>query len=211
MTRADAILQWVKGPNVLDVGCAGHAVEPGSTYWLHGRLRAAFAQVVGIDSSAEHTALLRTLGYPNIHLQDAETFNLPERFDTIVAGELIEHLANPGLFLIRAREHLAPAGRVVLTTPYPFSLLYTLYALVKFPRTCQNPQHTCWFCPRTLTELATRARLRVVHFDLIEDYRSENPSLAYRVFVRLIRWTRPLVPGRLRKNGMLFVLEASPG
>ena len=206
MLRTDQIMKWIKGPKVLDVGCTGHEVEIGSPYWLHGRLHQQFPNTVGIDTSCRNVLALQEKGFSNVHVQNAERFSLPEKFDTIVAGELIEHLSNPGMFLGRAREHLANGGRVVLTTPYPFSLLYTLYALFKFPKTCQNPEHTCWFCPRTLRTLAERYGYKVVHFDLIEDYRPDDPSRRYRTFVRLITWLRPLIPKRLRNNTMLFVL-----
>lgn len=161
---------------------------------------------VGIDISSQNVLVLQEKGFSNVHVQNAEQFSLPEKFDTIVAGELIEHLSNPGMFLQRAREHLTAGGRVVLTTPYPFSLLYILYALFKFPKTCQNPEHTCWFCPQTLKTLAKRYGYKIVHFDLIEDYRPDDPSRRYRTFVRLITWLRPLIPKRLRNNTMLFVL-----
>ncbi len=205
--RADAILRWVRGPRVLDVGCAGHTVEPDSKHWVHGRLRSHFPGVVGIDFSAYNVEFLRSLGFSNVSVQDAETFSVPGLFDTIVAGELIEHLSNPGKFLERARDHLAPGGRIVLTTPYPFSLLCITYAFFKYPRTCQNPEHTCWFCPHTIGELARRARLKIVHFELIEDYRNDDPSMKYRVLVRLLRFLGSLVPERLRSNCMLLVLE----
>ena len=38
--RTEKIVTWTRGPDVLDVGCAGHKIEIGSPYWLHGRLRA---------------------------------------------------------------------------------------------------------------------------------------------------------------------------
>jgi len=150
---------------------------------------------------------LRSLGYDGLHAASAETFTLPHKFDTIVAGELIEHLSNPGLFLERAKKHLTEGGRLVLTTPYPFSLLYTLYALFKFPKTCQNPEHTCWFCPRTIGELARRSGFRIVKWNLIEDYRFDDPSPRYRFFVKLILLFGFLIPKRLRCNTMLFILE----
>lgn len=206
MLRTDQIMKWIRGPKVLDVGCTGHEVEIGSPYWLHGRLRQRFPDIVGIDSSSLNVLALQGKGFRNVYVQNAEEFSLPKKFDTIVAGELIEHLSNPGMFLRCAREHLADGGRVVLTTPYPFSLLYTLYALFKFPKTCQNPEHTCWLCPQTLKTLAERYGYKVVHFDLIEDYRPEDPSRRYRTFVRLITLLRPLIPKRLRNNTMLLVL-----
>jgi 2-polyprenyl-3-methyl-5-hydroxy-6-metoxy-1,4-benzoquinol methylase len=137
--RTDVILNWVKGPSVLDVGCTGHAVGIGSRRWLHGRLREQFPSVAGIDISTENIAVLNRQGFGNLYVQSAESFELTERFDTIVAGELIEHLANPGLFLRQARTHLKSTGRLVLTTPNPFSLADITYALFKYPKTCQNP------------------------------------------------------------------------
>lgn len=204
--RTDLILQWVKGPSVLDVGCTGHALAVGSRGWLHGRLREQFTTVVGIDISRENIESLRTQGFSNLHVQSAESFQLDKQFDTIVAGELIEHLANPGLFLQQARAHLKPKGRLVLTTPHPFSLLDITYALLKFPRTCQNLQHACWFCPQTMKELAARNHLRIEHFELIDDYTPDNPSRRYRTFIVLRRWTSFLLPRLLAKNAMLFVL-----
>lgn len=206
LSRTSELLKWVKGPKVLDVGCTSHTVEVSSPYWLHGQLRERFPDVVGIDISSENIEALRRVGFRNLYVQSAETFDLPEKFDTIVAGELIEHLANPGLFLDRARQHLNGHGRLVLTTPNPFSIAYSLYAFLKFPRTCQNPQHTCWFCPRTMTALAERYGLVVDYVDLMGDYRSDESSLAYRQFGRLMRLLSPIIPKRVKKT-MLFILS----
>lgn len=209
-SRTTELLKWVKGPMVLDVGCTSHTVEIGSPHWLHGQLREEFPDVTGIDISEENLAELRRAGFCNLHVQSAETFDLPERFDTIVAGELIEHLANPGLFLDRARKHLKAHGTVVLTTPNPFSIAYALYAFLKFPRTCQNLEHTCWFCPRTMAELAERSGFAVSHFALIDDYPPNSPSFLYRQFGRLMGLFGPVIPRRLRKT-MLFVLTPDVG
>jgi 2-polyprenyl-3-methyl-5-hydroxy-6-metoxy-1,4-benzoquinol methylase len=153
---------YVKGPWVLDIGYAGHVPEPHSPSWLHGVLRDNFPHVVGIDIDETNVRKLQALGYQDIYLQNAETFSLPQKFNTIVAGEVIEHLARPGLFLERGKAHLSPGGSVIITTPYTFSLLYALYALMKFPRTCQNLEHICWFCPRTFEALAQRIGFRTV-------------------------------------------------
>jgi SAM-dependent methyltransferase len=207
MYRADAIVEWIRGPNVLDVGCAAHVPEPGNRYWVHGKLREKFPGVTGIDISERNIGFLKQRGFGNLHVASAETFELPERFDTVFSGELIEHLSNPGTFLERARRHLAEGGRIVLTTPYPFSLLFQAYAFLKYPKTCQNLEHTCWFCPQTLTGLAERFGLRVVHWELLEDYRPDDPSWKYRWFVRFVSWFRWAIPKRLRANTMMFVLE----
>jgi 2-polyprenyl-3-methyl-5-hydroxy-6-metoxy-1,4-benzoquinol methylase len=206
--RINEILEMVRGPAVLDVGCAGHTPKPGSPYWLHGRLREEFPSVVGIDFNSKNVQQLHNSGYENIYVASAEDFDLNLKFDTIVAGELIEHLSNPGLFFDRCRAHLKPNGRVVLTTPYTFALFYMLYALVKFPRTCQNDEHSVWFCPKTLNALASRTGFQVDQWKLIEDYEFDNPSLSYRIFARVITSIGCLfIPGRLRKNNMIFVFS----
>jgi SAM-dependent methyltransferase len=207
MVRAETIIGWVRGPAILDVGCAAHVPEPGNPYWIHGRLREKFPDVAGIDISEANIRFLREKGFGNLHVASAETFSLPGKFDTVVSGELIEHLANPAAFLQRAKDHLSDGGRIVLTTPYPFALLYQAYAFMKFPKTCQNLEHTCWFCPQTLAVLAARTGLKVSHWELIEDYRLDDPSWKYRFFVRFVSCFRWFIPKRIRNNTMLFVLE----
>lgn len=203
--RIDAILKWVTGARVLDIGCTGHSLEQDSPQWLHGRLRQKCSSLVGIDISSENIDALKRSGFSEVYVQSAESFALPGRFDTIVAGELIEHLANPGSFLERAREHLDRGGALIVTTPNPFSIAYWLYALVKYPKTCGNPEHTCWFCVRTMTALAERAGFAVSHVEFVDDYRADDPSRSYRMFGRVMGLLAAFVPARLRKT-ILFVL-----
>jgi SAM-dependent methyltransferase len=206
-TREEIILEWVKGPDVLDVGCTDHVVRNGSVYWLHQYLSEKLPNVVGIDISEENLEKMRVLGYRNLYQMNAETFSLNQTFDTIVAGELIEHLSNPGQFLDRARAHLKPNGRLILTTQYPFTLLHILYAYMKYPRTCQNPEHTCWFCIENMRSLVNRHGFKEHYFDLVMDYRLDASSWKYRVFARMVIAFRFIIPKRVRNNTMLFVLE----
>lgn len=208
--RTEQILDFVSGPEVLDVGCAGHEVKPHSPNWLHGQLRQHF-RVTGIDISKDNIQQMRSLGFDDLHAQSAETFELPKQFDTIVAGELIEHLSNPGRFLQQARKHLNQDGRLVLSTPYPFSLMYGAYAAYHYPKTCQNDQHTVWFCPSTLTELASREGFEVESWHLTEDYEPSVSSLKYRAYWFIIRAIRAFLPERFYKTNMIFVLRPMRG
>jgi len=161
---------------------------------------------MGIDISAENIEKMRSLGFDNLLVADAQSFSLDQRFDTITAGELIEHLENPGAFLRTAAAHLAPGGRIVLTTPTPFGLMNLAYAFYKFPKTCSNGEHVSWFCPTTLHQLASRVGLDVLEWTLIEDYRADGPTRRYRMFYRMLRAMGRALPARLRCNAMLFVL-----
>lgn len=195
---------------MLDVGCTSHEVDLDSPRWVHGRLRKKFEHIEGLDINRENVELLRSRGFDRIHVQSAEDFELESKFDTIVAGELIEHLSNPGRFLSRCYEHLGDGGRVVLTTPNVFGLSFSLYALVNQPMTCQNPEHTVWFCRQTLAELARREGFEVRELELFADYDLTAGSWLYRAYGRVHRALGFLLPELLRSTTMLFVLEKAP-
>jgi 2-polyprenyl-3-methyl-5-hydroxy-6-metoxy-1,4-benzoquinol methylase len=204
--RTDEILKLVTGPEVLDIGCAGHELRPGKPDWLHGRLREHF-RVTGIDISDTNVNLLTNLGFDNVYVQSAETFELGKQYNTIVAGEVLEHLSNPGSFLVQARKHLLPEGRLIVSTPYAFSLMYTLYALDHFPKTCENKQHTSWFCLSTITELSRRVGLQVESCQLIDDYSATVSSRKYQLYWWLVRTVGAILPDKVTKTNMLVVLR----
>lgn len=165
MTREEIIVQHVAGRAVLDVGCVDHLAMMSKTDgWMHSLIRRHAADVVGLDNEVEQVTLLREQGY-NMVCGDAEQVDLHRRFECVVAGELIEHLSNPGQFLANMRRHLKPGGSIVLTTPNPFYPKRLLEILIGGSAVV-HPQHTCWFCARTLSSLLGRAgfeRIRVQH------------------------------------------------
>lgn len=206
MERVDRILELATGPKVLDIGCTDHNIKTEKSEWLYGKLVQKFPDLVGIDIQEENLSALRAMGYKNLFCQSAEDFDLPDLYDSIVAGELIEHLSNPGLFLSRAMRHLKPGGKLIITTPNPFCIFFGLYALFKYPTTCPNAEHTCWFCPSTFRELYSRYGFREQHFEYINDYELTSSSFPFQVFLLLIRVFRFFMPKRLWENRMIFVL-----
>jgi 2-polyprenyl-3-methyl-5-hydroxy-6-metoxy-1,4-benzoquinol methylase len=203
-SRIRAVLGYVEGPEILDVGCVGgdHS-SVGSPEWLHKHIANSWPTAWGIDLSAAGIKRVQDLGYANVRVGDAQDFQLNSRFDTIVAGELIEHIENPASFLRCAAAHLKPEGKILLTTPFPFAVANLAYALVKFPKTCSNAEHVNWFCPSTMTALAQRVGLKVEHWELVDDYTEDPPSLLYRIGAAILR----LFPRRLRSNSMLFIMR----
>ena len=144
-----------RGLDVLDVGCVDHDMHTRMDgNWLHDSLRHTAKNIVGIDYEADYIQKLQAEGY-NVLCADATCFDLSRQFDVIVAGELLEHLANAGRFLICARRHLRPGGKLVLTMPNAVCLNYFVQNLLK-GHELDNPDHCCLYSETTLRCLLKR-------------------------------------------------------
>ncbi len=142
--RFDAVAPLLQGESVLDVGMR---------FPLRQARLAARPPVGAIPRRFRYRH--RRAGHPGapgagyaVQLADAEDFDLGRRFDTVFAGEVIEHLDNVHGFLSSVRRHLAPGGRLVLTTPNAFYVGCFVYRWGGHGQV--HPQHTCWYCEDTL-------------------------------------------------------------
>jgi SAM-dependent methyltransferase len=160
-TRWDFIRPYVEGKLVLDIGPAelvGTINRQKYERWLHRKVTNVAERVIGIENNPEQVKALTELGY-DIRQGDAEQFQLGEKFDVVLAGELIEHLSNPGKFLDCARKHLVEGGRLLLTTPNRFSVLefYSVIKRGKVP-TYKKPiaKHVIFFDSDSLASLLAR-------------------------------------------------------
>lgn len=200
----------VDGKRVLDVGCIGHNFQHrkkiGTFYQDELSSRAAFCQ--GLDILEHSVNEARAAGY-NVVLGNAETYSEPDFYDCIFAGELIEHLSNPGQFLDHARVNLVDDGVLVLTTPNTFSwsrLIRVLGRLTNEPP--QNPEHTCYFTPLTLGELCTRHGFKIAALYYSDyDYGKVRRGAFRSISLKLNSWLSVLVP-RLSQS-FVFVLKKS--
>lgn len=153
MSRIDRIVEYTEGPDVLDLGCVQHDLDNvDNSDWLHGRLCDEFETVVGVDILPE-IAELAAEGY-TVRQANVETMDLDRQFDTVVAGELIEHIANPGLMLDTIQSHLKPDGQAVLSTPNPWGI--PLLNRILHRELSVNDEHTAWYGPKTIAQLCKR-------------------------------------------------------
>ena len=100
------------GKAALDVGCgAGLLAEP---------LARLGAKVTGIDASPEVIAVARdhaaAMGL-EIDYRVGDVQELDGRFDLITCMEVIEHVADPSVFLKALAKRLAAGGLLILSTP----------------------------------------------------------------------------------------------
>ncbi len=111
-----------RGQRVLHLGCTNWPyMEPmlSDGTLLHLRLGAEARTLWGLDADQEGLDALAARGVPNLvrgDLERLDAVDIPETFDVIIAGEIIEHLSNPGLFLRGIQRFMSADTRLVLTT-----------------------------------------------------------------------------------------------
>jgi SAM-dependent methyltransferase len=105
------MLSLVRGKpkRILEIGCAS-----GQTLAYMRDKGADF--VVGIEYSPDAAAMAKARGVGNIIVGDIERMEVdlePSSFDLLIAGHVLEHLADPWTALKRLRKFLRPGGQLV--------------------------------------------------------------------------------------------------
>jgi SAM-dependent methyltransferase len=144
--RVELFRRIVGGPglNVLDLGCRD------------GALTQAYAggnEIVGVDADREALAEAQKLGIETrwADLDDALPF-ADTTFDVVVAGELLEHLRDPGRVVSEVRRVLRPGGTFVGSVPNAFRLKNRLRFL-RGRKPENDPTHLQMFSPDDVRSL----------------------------------------------------------
>lgn len=163
--RIPFVRQECKGKKVLDLGAmdeTAFAAKKGRGTWLHEEIAEVAVQVMGIDNSPLVPAGgMRTGEKSAIHpgnIMQLGAWLNANNFspDVIVAGELIEHLENPLMFLKGIKEVDQLRGRtLILTTPNATALHNCLIGLLS--RESTHHDHLCIFSFKTLYTLCSRS------------------------------------------------------
>jgi len=115
---------------------------------------------VGFDLSNGNRK--KAANYQKIVLGDCQKISeyFPEKyFDTIVAGEIIEHLENPSCFLRESTKILKDDGILLISTPNPYNIS-TIIANALFIRRGVAAGHINLFPFRNMLELLSHCSLR---------------------------------------------------
>jgi 2-polyprenyl-6-hydroxyphenyl methylase / 3-demethylubiquinone-9 3-methyltransferase len=130
-------LNCLSGLRILDIGCgAGLLCEP---------LTRLGAQVIGVDPSASNIAAARLhadKGHLSIDYRctTVEEMDVRERFDLVLAMEVVEHVSDVGMFVSRCAAMLKPGGLMVVSTlsrtwkSFAFAIVGAEYVLRWLPR-----------------------------------------------------------------------------
>ena len=171
MNRHEIISDFVKDKDVLDLGCINHNLELFYSESLHSYMKKVAKNIVGLDTLEKEANTLNKKGY-KIFVGNVEKFSLKQKFDVVVAGEIIEHLSNPGGMLECVNRHLKENGLLIITTPNTYALDRCIIPIIRGGKQPVNPEHTCYYTHETLSELLRRYGFVIEEYF----YSNENPD-----------------------------------
>ena len=161
--RLEMILDACRGRRVLDIGCVDHDENlVASEHWLHAKIAAVASSCVGVDN---HVAGVERMNEQGFHAVACDIGRTPppelvtEKFDVVIAGEVIEHLETPISLMRFSAQVLQPNGRLIATTPNPFCPWRARAGQLGI--VWENADHLVYIFPSGVCEMAGRTGFSV--------------------------------------------------
>lgn len=151
-----------KGAKILEIGS-------GLGYLTYSLNKAGY-DCEGIDYSDTATAFANGF-FGNKYSQGTiESFseNIENKYDVVIATEVIEHIINPALFIKSALKVLKPGGTIILTTP-----IKDIHPNGTIWQTDYAPVHLWWFTEKGIEEVA-KSNMAFVKFVDFTEYNKSN-------------------------------------
>lgn len=171
--RLEFIKKTCAGKKVLHLGCTNfpytnEALE--NNMLLHLELGKIANNLYGFDFDAKGLEILEKAGVKNLYradLEHLEEVNLDETFDCIIAGEIIEHLSNPGLFLRGIKRFMNRETLLIITTINAYcGFRFLIYGLRGKGGSNEpvHPDHVAYYSYKTLNLLLERENFQIDKF-----------------------------------------------
>ena len=167
--RFSKISNFVEGKEILDIGS--------SEGNIHKMLKENFRDknISSMDNS----------GKPDFKVDLDNPIKINKKFDTIIAGEILEHVKSPIDFLEYCKSLLKNGGRLIITTPNAIGLQY-----IKDPSWCVNYDdyrgHSQTFTLPMLNKNFQELGFKVIHQEYVNAFWIKNPleyfSLIFKRF-----------------------------
>ncbi|MDR1560279.1 MAG: class I SAM-dependent methyltransferase [Clostridiales bacterium] len=182
--RPNLIYSLCAEKNVIHLGCTDHPqlidrrIDAG--IYPHRQLTYVAAKCLGVDINAEAAAHVQKRGIDNVLVADITRPGISEievaDWDWLVMADVLEHIGNPVLFLMKIGECYGKNIRGIIIT-VPNALAYSLNQLLTDGKEVVNYDHCYWFTPYTLCKVVHTAGLII---DDVQMCSYENPPDAIR-------------------------------
>lgn len=171
--RVAFLKKLCKGKKVLHLGCADYpftqdSIDAGRL--LHFELDKITEELYGFDFDEKGLKILEENGATNLYQADLENLDavdLDKKFDVIVAGEMIEHLSNPGLFLKGIQRYMSEDTKLLITTINAYmGMRFWIYGLRGRGGSFEpvHQDHVAYYSYSTLNLIVERENLKVDEF-----------------------------------------------
>ncbi|MDQ3061304.1 MAG: class I SAM-dependent methyltransferase [Acidobacteriota bacterium] len=161
------------GKKVLHLGCTDYPFTKEvikNEMLLHFELGKIAKELYGFDFDERGIKILSEAGVENLYLSNLEKLeevDLDQTFDVIIAGEMIEHLSNPGLFLKGIQRFMDGSTNLLITTINAYCGMRMLTYGFRGRGGAHepvHPDHVAYYSYSTLKVLIERENLRVNRF-----------------------------------------------
>lgn len=179
-------MERVKGKNVLHVGCTDWPLTEARLRegrLLHQKMCASAERCVGVDLDGNGVRALKSL-MPEQEFYEINAESISDgheisqtKWGMIVAGDVVEHMDNPGMFFRTARRLLSEDGSLIVTVPSAFSVKRFFWLLLTGIEQV-HPDHTAYFSESTLSQVGLRCGFKITE---ILGFQWENPTLKNRI------------------------------
>ena len=192
LERVPYLKELCKDKKVLHLGCTGYPYTEqilADDRLLHFELEKIARELYGFDLDQEGIDVLEKLGTKNLYRADLEQLQevaLEEKFEVIIAGEMIEHLSNPGLFLRGIQRFMNADTNLVVTTINAYcGYRNVVYGLRGHGGSNEpvHPDHVAYYSYSTLKLVLARANLTIDKFAFYDIEETHRPHM---------RWTQRL-------------------
>lgn len=191
--RVEFIKNSCIGKKILHLGCTNYpftkeAID--NQMLLHFELEKNAKELYGFDFDQQGLDILAKSGTKNLYradLQKLEEVALDKTFDVIIAGEMIEHLSNPGLFLQGIKRFMNEETDLIITTINAYcAIRFLIYGLRGKGGENEpvHPDHVGYYSYKTLKLTLERQNLKLKKFcfyDIGTEHRPFNRWF-YNVF-----------------------------
>ena len=182
--RVDFLKEACMNKKVLHLGCTDYPFTQNSianNMLLHFEIEKVAKELYGFDFDQAGIDILKEAGVQNIYRADLENLTevpLEETFDVILAGEMIEHLSNPGLFLRGIKRFMNRETILLITTINAYCGMRNVIYALRGKGGKNEPvhqDHVAYYSYSTLKLLVEREGLALEKFSFYDIGKEHRP------------------------------------